>query len=85
MLKEKVNAQTDGRTRDGQRAMTQARWPTASGAKKEKMLSTGKPFPPYIFVKENSFRKTLWRKAKLLKMNLIPKCLLCNLYLKVFK
>ena len=37
MFKEKVNALTDGhpdgRTHDGQRTMTQARWPTASGAK----------------------------------------------------
>ena len=37
MFKEKVNARTDGhtdgRTHNGHRAMTYARWPTASGAK----------------------------------------------------
>ena len=27
------------------------------------------PFPPYIPIEEKSFRKTLWKKVKLLKMS----------------
>ena len=33
------------------------------------MKVLNKPFPPYILIEEKNFRKTLWKKVKLLKMS----------------
>ena len=43
---EKVNTRTDGRTHNGQQAMTYARWPMASGAKK--LVMSIFPFPTML-------------------------------------
>ena len=63
---------------------------------KEKMLVFAfhlcLPFPRYILilnVKKKSFRKTLWKMVKLLKMSnltfFFPQCFVCNLYLKILQ